>query len=251
MDSGKRIIFVISMIAVILFSAVSIGAINKGPWSKMSSDMGLQVLLQLKTGSKAGASGQGGPTQSIKSLDIMLDQYKTGSNLTPEEEEFNQQLKRHILYGTFDIRELSRLALGTHWDERTAVEQDEFVKLMTDILENKAILSKEQGKKKAKKDTVYQVSYLGDTFLNKAKTRSFTKSSVYVPSERVRVSIDYKLRLASDQWKIYDVILDGSSLIDNYNYQFDSIIQKHGYPDLVRRMKEKLNDIIKDKGGQA
>lgn len=236
-----------ALIAVVLFSVAGIGAIDKGPWSKMNSDVGLGVLLHLKPNSKAPAKGQGGPTFAIKNLDSMLDQYKTGSVLTPEEEEFNRQLKRHILYGTFDIRELSRLALGTHWDERNTVEQDEFVKLMTDILENKAILSKEQGKKKSKKDSVYQVSYLGDTYLNKAKTRSFTKSTVYVPSERTKVSIDYKLRLASDQWKIYDVILDGSSLIDNYNYQFDSIIQKHGYPDLVRRMRDKLDEIVKDK----
>lgn len=248
---ANRALAVSAVLLIAILAYVSDGiALGNGVWTKMISDAGINVLLHLKPGLKS-SEGVGEPTRAIKNLDSMLDQYKTGSNLTPEEEEFNKQLKRHILYGTFDIRELSKLSLGEHWNEITTKDQDEFVQLMTDILENKAILSKEQGKKKTKKNSVYQVSYKGDTYLNKAKSRAFTKSSVYVPSEKVRVEINYKLRLANDQWKIYDVILDGSSLVDNYNYQFDSIIKKHGYPDLVRRMKEKRDEVKKERDGKA
>ena len=56
------------------------------------------------------------------------------------------------------------------------------------------------------------------------------------------MGLDYKLKKASI-WKIYDVIVDGASLLDNYKYQFDSIIKKSGYPDLVRRMRSKLNEM--------
>lgn len=188
----------------------------------------------------------GSPTRAIQDLDDKLDDYKTG-NLTPADEEFNRQLKKDILHGTFDIRELCQQGLGRHWNDRTPKERDDFVQLMTDLLENRAILSKEQGQRKAKTGNLYVVTYKGDKYLNAEKTRVLTKTSVYVKSEDIRVSLDYKLKKEGGIWKIYDVIVDGASLGDNYKYQFDSIIKKGGYQDLVRRMTGKLDSIRKEK----
>lgn len=190
----------------------------------------------------------GTPTRAIQDLDDKLDDYKTGT-LTPEDQEFNKNLKKDILHGTFDIRELCQMSLGKHWNDRTETEKNDFVQLMTDLLENRAILSKEQGQKKAKSENIYTVTYKGDKYLNAEKTRSLTRTSVYVKSEDIRVSLDYKLKKegTSNVWKIYDVIVDSASLGDNYKYQFDSIIKKGGYQDLVQRMKNKLASITKDK----
>jgi len=187
----------------------------------------------------------GTPTRAIQDLDDKLDDYKTGPSLTPADEEHNKKLKKDILHGTFDIRELAKLALANHWNQRTAKEQDDFVQLMTDLLENKAILSKEQGQKKAKSENVYRISYKGDKFLNKERSRVLTKTSVYVKSEDIRVELNYKLKIENSIWKIYDVIVDGASLVENYKYQFDSIIKKSGYQDLVNRMQNKLNKLKK------
>lgn len=186
---------------------------------------------------------EGTPTRAIQDLDEKLDDYKTGPNLSEEDKAYNINLKKDILHGTFDVEELSRLSLYYNWFYRTWRERQEFVDLMTDLLENKAILSKEQGQKKAKTNKVYNVTYSGDKFLNKQKSRALSKSKVYVKSEDITVSLDYKLRKKGNEWKIYDVIMDGASLVDNYRYQFDRIIKKHGYPELVRRMTKKLKDI--------
>ncbi len=188
----------------------------------------------------------GSPTRAIQDLDDKLDDYKTG-NLTPSDEEFNRQLKKGILHGTFDIRELCQQGLGRHWNDRTPKERDDFVQLMTDLLENRAILSKEQGQQKAKSGNLYVVTYKGDKYLNAEKTRVLTKTSVFVKSEDIRVGLDYKLKKEAGIWKIYDVIVDGASLGDNYKYQFDTIIKKGGYQDLVRRMTGKLDSIRKEK----
>ncbi len=185
------------------------------------------------------------PTQAIKDLDAKLDSYKTGANLSEADKEFNRNLKRDILNGTFDLRELSQLALGRHWIPLTEKQRSEFVQLLTDLLENRAILSKEQGQKKARSDQVYKVSYLGDKPLNAEKSRSLTRTSVYVKSEDIKVQLNYKLKKVSSGWKIYDVIVDNASLLDNYKFQFDSIIKKSGYEDLVRRMRSKLDSLRK------
>jgi phospholipid transport system substrate-binding protein len=186
---------------------------------------------------------EGTPTRAIQDLDDKLDDYKTGTALTPEDREFNRNLKREILYGTFDIRELSQLALSKHWNERTPQEQDYFVQVLTDLLENRAILSKEQGQKKAKTENIYTITYKGDKYLNAEKTRVLTRTSVYVKSEDIRVELDYKLKKVDNIWRAYDVIVDNASLLDNYKYQFDSIIKKNGYPDLIKRMENKLTSL--------
>lgn len=201
------------------------------------------VFAALLAVSATAKSPEGTPTRAIQDLDDKLDDYKTGPNLTPEDEAYNKEIKQDILHGTFDVSELSRLALDKHWFPRTYGQRNGFIDLMTDLLENKAILSKEQGQKKAKTQRVYAISYLGDKYLNKDKTRAITKTGVYVKSEDITVKLDYKLRKKGGEWKIYDVILDGASLVDNYKYQFDRIITKHNYAELIQRMEKKLDEI--------
>src|SRR4030095_1390658 len=159
----------------------------------------------------------GTPSRAIQDLETKSEKYHTGDPLTAQEREENAQLKRDIINGTFDIRELSRLALDKHWAERSPAEQDQFVSLMTQLLEKKGILSKEQSRTRGKK---YMVKYLGDTYLDPQKSRAKTKTSIHVPTENVTVSIDYKLVKMGSGWKIFDVIVDDASLVDNYKYQF-------------------------------
>lgn len=205
------------------------------------------ISLSLSVSAKAPV---GTPTRAIQDLDSKLDDYKTGPNLTEADKAYNKKLKQEILYGTFDVKELSRLALEKHWLPRTYGERQDFVDLMTKLLENKAILSKEQGQKKSKSQRVYQIRYLGDKYLNKKKTRALARSSVYVKSEDITVKLDYKLRKKDGNWKIYDVILDGASLVDNYRYQFDRIITKHDYEELVSRMQKKLDEIKSEESSE-
>lgn len=188
----------------------------------------------------------GTPTRAIQTLDDMLDDFIVkgkGQALTPSDEAHNKQLKQKILHGTFDIAELARLSLGKHWDTRSQEERDKFVGLLTDLLEEKALFSKEQSAAKSKSGGKYFIVYRGQKFDEKDKNRAFVRTKVVVPSENIEIELNYRLKKASSDWKIYDIIVDEASLIDNYKYQFDSIIKKHGYPDLVRRMSDKLAEI--------
>lgn len=234
----NKIPLIIVALSIILHSAVSAAV-----WKDM-----VQPWFKFKVGdSKPGDATVQTPTGSIKELDRKLNDYRTGSELTMAEKEHNKQLKNDILHTTFDVRELSRMALSRHWNERSIKEQDDFVNLMIDLLMERGILSKEQGKKKAKSDSIYSVGYRGDKYLDPNKTRALTKTTVRIKGDGVNAALDYKLVLEGNQWKIYDVIVDGASLMENYRYQFDSIITKSGYPDLVARMQRKL-DTFKSEG---
>ena len=103
-----------------------------------------------------------GPMESIKDLDLKIESYKTGPNLTQAEIEENRKLKQDIIRGTFDLYELCKLALDMHWDEITDKDRRYFTDLMTSLLEKKAIFSKEQvrGAEKA-----YRIAYKQAKFI--------------------------------------------------------------------------------------
>ena len=186
------------------------------------------------------SAAAGSPTRAIQDLESKTQDYRTGSNLSAEDKAKNAQIKHEVITGTFDIRELCRLSLDNHWGERSAAEQNQFVNLMTQLLERKAVLSKEQSKTRGQN---YYVNYNGESYLDPQKTRARVRTQAHVPKESVNVSIDYKLVKQGSQWKIFDVIVDDASLVDNYKYQFHSIITKHGYPELVSRINKKLSEM--------
>jgi phospholipid transport system substrate-binding protein len=57
--------------------------------------------------------------------------------------------------------------------------------------------------------------------------------------ENVEIPIDYRVIRRNDQWKIYDVVIDGISLVSNYRSQFNRIIQRGSYAELVKKMRVK------------
>ncbi|MCP5463857.1 MAG: ABC transporter substrate-binding protein [Deltaproteobacteria bacterium] len=182
------------------------------------------------------------PLQAIKDLDKTIEQYQLGSDLTPEQVEQNKELKRKIIRGTFDIRELCRLSLGSHWETLAQKQRDYFVSLMTRLLETKAIFSKEQLRGG---DKLYTINYNKETLDNNEKTKSTVYTQMYVPKEKMNLDITYKLLKTPYGWKIFDVIVDEASLLSNYKVQFHRIIDKNGFDDLVGRMEKKLKDISK------
>lgn len=182
---------------------------------------------------------KGTPTYEIQKIEKKMDEYKTGKRLSPAEKASNRRVKREILSGAFDLRELSRRSLDKHWGRISAGERSNFVNLMTSLLETKAIFSKEQSKTKGKS---YIINYKGDKYQN-GKSQAEALTQIYVLKENITLDIDYKLKKAGGGWKVFDVVVDDASLVENYRYQFNKIITKHGYSELVRRMRKKLTEL--------
>lgn len=181
-----------------------------------------------------------GPLDSIKELDNKVSSYKSGSNLTPAEIEANRKLKEDVIRGTFDMYELSRLALDMHWNEITEKDRTYFSNLMINLLEKKALLSKEQVKSDTKP---YHITYKKEEYIGLDRKLAMVFTILSVPSEKVNLTINYRLILTPTGWHIFDVIVDDASLVENYKFQFDTIIRKYGYPELVARMEQKLKEM--------
>lgn len=181
-----------------------------------------------------------GPMEAIKDLDKEIEGYRLGQNLTSEELEANRNLKQRIIRGTFDIKELCRLALDKHWEPLLADQKKHFVDLMTQLLEKKAIFSKEQLQGENK---LYQINYIKEVIDQADPAKATVYSRMVIPKRKMDLELTYKLIKKPNGWKIYDVIVDDAELLKNYRYQFDRIIQKGGYGDLVKRMEQKLGSI--------
>ena len=184
------------------------------------------------------------PMQSIKDLDQMIESYHLGQNLSSDQIMDNKLLKQRIIRGTFDITELCRLSLGKHWGKLDSAQQKHFVELMTKLLETKAIFSKEQLKGTNK---YYTIKYKKEVFDNKDKTKATIYTDMRVPKEKMTLNITYKMLLSPYGWNIFDVIVDDASLLTNYKFQFDRIILKNGFTDLLARMEKKLDSIKGEK----
>jgi phospholipid transport system substrate-binding protein len=126
----------------------------------------------------------------------------------------------------FDFTETAKRALGAHWKSLTPSQQQEFVSLFEDLLE-RAYVSK------IEKYSGEKVTYLGDSAdgdLATVKTKFTTKQGTDIP-------VDYRLLRRGDRWLVYDVFVEGVSLVANYRTQFDRIMRTGSYDELVRRMK--------------
>jgi phospholipid transport system substrate-binding protein len=139
---------------------------------------------------------------------------------------------RKIANNIFDFGETARRSLGRHWQPRTPAEREEFVQLFSDLLERSYISKVElYGGEK--------IQYQGDTIEGeqaKVQTKLLTKGSSEIP-------IEYRMHNKGGRWLVYDVIIEGVSLIANYRTQFNKIIQTSSYQELVKKMKAKQEEL--------
>lgn len=134
-----------------------------------------------------------------------------------------------IVEKKFDFREMSMRALARHWRERSPAEQDRFVYLFKTLLENTYL---------AKIET-----YSGEKVVFKKAAVQGNKAIVYsdLIRKNVETPVNYKLKNSDDRWTVYDVEVEGVSLVNNYRTQFSSILSKESFSGLIAKLEEKVS----------
>ena len=188
--------------------------------------IGFSVFGLALAGSIAAA---GVPTDQIKgTVDRAVSVLKDpGLKPAAKTKERRDQL-RQILFARFDFTEMAKRALGPNWRRRTPQEQDEFVRLFSDVLE------------RAYADIIESYTDEKIVYLNERIDGTFADvGSKIQTSKGEEYSIYYKAHLVSNEWKIYDVVAENISLVNNYRAQFNRVISHSSYEELVRRLKDK------------
>jgi len=146
---------------------------------------------------------------------------------------------RKLATEAFDVQETARRALGPHWQQRTPAEREEFVGLFADLLERTYIAKIDLYGGERLKFNDEKID--GDTAAVRGKVT--TKQGTDVP-------VEARMHKKGDRWLIYDVNIEGISLISNYRAQFDRIIRTSSYADLIKRLRNK-GEFLQEKDRRA
>ena len=185
------------------------------------------ILIALVLSSAAYAAT---PLETLKSnvnrvLDILRDPALQGKAST----EIKKEKLRAVYYNMFDEYELSRRCLSRNWVKLTGDQQKEFVHLFHQILEN------------TYSDRI--LAYKDEKIVfDKESTLSPTQSEVYtrVITASSEVPIFYRLILVDGNWKVYDVVVENVSLVQNYRSQFNEILAKNTPEKMLEILRNKL-----------
>jgi len=141
--------------------------------------------------------------------------------------ERREQLKQ-ILFARFDFTEMARRSLGSNWRRRSPQEQEEFVELFTDLLE------------RAYADIIESYTDEKIIYLNERIEGGFADVWSKIQTNRgEEYSIAYKAHLVSNEWKVYDVVAENISLVNNFRSQFNRVISGSSYEELLRRLRDR------------
>src|ERR1051325_1065584 len=171
----------------------------------------------------------GEPTEGIRSAINqgveVLNQAKLGSRR--EKTETVGKLKT-IVYPLFDFNEMARRSLASYWKQLDAQQQNTFVAAFTELLE----------KTYADKIDLYEgqkVAYTGET----SDSDYSVVNTKIIGKNGQAFSADYKLHRVEGKWKIYDIVVEGISLVNNYRAQFNRVMTRSSFQELIKTMQEK------------
>lgn len=133
-----------------------------------------------------------------------------------------------VIYPRFDFPEMAKRSLGPHWAPRTPEEQREFVEIFAALMGRAYAANIE--------------SYTSQNVLytRESEDQNYAQVDTKIVTEnRPAVTINYKLHSVGKEWKVYDLVIENISVVNNYRSQFHRVIARTSFAELVRAMKEK------------
>lgn len=187
-------------------------------------------LLALLLSMGGAAAAEPTPTSSVKStIDEVLAVLSDKAMKAPEKQTERRAKLEEIIGGRFDYEEMAKRTLPTQWKTLKTEQQKEFVSLFQQFLANSYAgnvdgYSGEQveyGKERLKGD--------------------FAEVQTKVVSPKVQIPLDYRLLKKNGEWRVYDVVIDGVSLMKNYRGQFARIIDSDSFETLLEKLRTKTD----------
>jgi phospholipid transport system substrate-binding protein len=176
------------------------------------------------------SSSAGAPLDAVqanvnKVLDVLRDPKLKGDSA----KEIKKEKLRAIYGDMFDEVELSKRSLGLNWNKLNPAQQQEFIPLFRQVLE-KAYVDK------ILSYTNEKIVFSKETMLSNDQAEVQTK----IITSSKEIPIAYRLILKDGTWKVYDVVVENVSLVQNYRSQFSSILAKNTPDQLLEVLRNKV-----------
>jgi len=202
---------------------------------------GMIACLSLIWLSGTSLATTGAPTAFIQQTTDSIVQVFNAPDLQGEEQRQERLTRlRRIATVAFDWEEIARRTLATHWRDRTPQERQEFTALFREAVEGMYLERLEAAARQRLRERP-PILYRGEQADGE---QAVVRTAVMTPRYR-EIPMDYRLRQTDGQWRIYDVVIVGVSLVNNYRTQFHQIIMQSSYQGLVRQLQARqLGEVL-------
>jgi len=190
----------------------------------------ISVMALAAASVQPGESSAGMPTDQVRAtVDRVLMILKDPAlNSAGAKEARRSELSKTIL-PRFDFEEMAKRSLGSEWRRRTPAENEEFVGLFTELLKDSYVDSIE--------------SYRGDKVIYRRESQDGDYADVgtkVINAQGEEFAVDYRLKLEGSQWKVYDVIIENISIVNNYRSQFRRFLGRSSFAELLQTIRDKV-----------
>ncbi len=207
-------------------------AVKAGPVAPVWRLWAPWALLAIALWGFPAPSRAGAPTDQIRgTIDRAIEILKDPTLSAKEKREERRELLKKEIEPVFGFEEMAKRSLGPNWRDRTPGERDRFVALFRELLEN---------------------SYLGKIESYQGEVIRYGKETVDGPYAQVKtlvitgkgqeIPVEYRMLADKGRYRIYDVVIEGISLVNNYRSQFNSILRKSSFADLLDKLRASIKE---------
>ena len=203
---------------------------NKTPRMIRSGRVAAAALLYLFVAILLPAPSRAGdPTEQVRStVDKVLTIVRSSQPTSKAQMEAQRAQLAEVIYPRFDFTEMAKRSLGRHWAGRTPEQQREFAKVFATLM----------GRSYA--DNIESYTSQKILYTREMADQSHAEVDTKIVTENgPPVTINYKLHSVNKEWKVYDLVIEDISIVNNYRSQFDRVIAGSSFEDLLRVLKEK------------
>jgi len=191
------------------------------------------VLIAMLILWRAAEVPAGVPTEQVReTADRVLAVLQDSRLKSADKQKERRQQIRQIIASRFDFPEMAKRSLGSNWQKGSSDEQQQFVELFTELLE------------RSYADQIE--SYDGEKIVYGRENVSQDQADVdtkIVTKKGEQISVNYKLRSAGGDWKVYDVVIENVSLVNNFRSQFNRILANGSFAELLKKLQSKSFEI--------
>jgi len=194
--------------------------------------MAVALLCFFVSGLTAPRVWAGGATDAMKgTIDEVLRIVQDKELRKPVKSEERRMLLEKVVGERFDYTEMSRRSLGAPWAKLSEKEKNEFVDLFQTLLVNSYA------------DKVEAYSGEGVEYVNERTEKDYAEVRTKVLTGKTEIPLDYRMINKASTWRVYDVVVDGVSLVNNYRGQFTKILRSGTFAELLDQLRKKSETI--------
>jgi phospholipid transport system substrate-binding protein len=176
----------------------------------------------------AGAQGPGSAMEAVRQTsEAVIRLLSDESFKKPGRAEERRQRLVQIIGERFSYEEMSKRTLGGQWNKLSPPQRQEFIDLFKGLLA-KTYVDRIEGYAKE------QVQYVHERL-----EADFAEVRTRIVSAKGALPLDFRLVDQAGDWRVYDIVVDGISLVNNYRGQFTRILNQSSYPQLMAKLKER------------